>query len=322
MFISISFSASIYQVSVRELDKGLQHQRDSFVIGLRNKLDVPLLDTQRLLIATPGQLLDDSKTTIILNLIVVNAAIFVGGGILSYCLARRTLKPIEEAHEAQRRFTADASHELRTPIAAMQTEIEVALMDKNLTLGDAKKQLNSNLEELGHLTSLSEGLLRLARLEDNDLDKSSAGLKPILDSAINRVSQRAAKKTIKIKLNCQPKLSLMADRAILEESFVTLLDNAIKYSPSKSDIEINAQKELHNIKITIKDQGAGIDKKDLPHIFDRFYRSDKARNKNKTDGYGLGLAIAKKIIVLHDGKISATSRRGNGTVFTILLPSK
>lgn len=321
MFISLAFSVSIYQVSVRELDKGLKHQRETLVIGLR-KIDIRTLDSQRLLITTPAEMLNESKANLILNLLMVNLTILVGGGFLSYYLARRTLKPIEDAHEAQKRFTSDASHELRTPIAVMQTEIEVSLMDKNLTLADAKKQLSSNLEELGHLTSLSEGLLRLARLEDNELVKKQVDLKSILDSAIGRVGPRAEKKSITIIVKNEAKQKFLADRSSIEEAVVIILDNAIKYSPKESTVEISNAKDQQNIKIAIKDQGPGIDKADLPHIFERFYRSNKARSKDVDNSYGLGLSIAKKIVDIHGGKICVDSKPDHGSTFTIIVPIK
>ncbi|MEI6237869.1 MAG: HAMP domain-containing sensor histidine kinase [Candidatus Saccharibacteria bacterium] len=322
MFISLSFSASIYQVSVRELERGLNHQRDAFALGLRTQFNGPNMQFQKVIIGSPADVLDESRSTIVLNLIFVNLMILAGGGILSYYLARRSLRPIEEAHEAQRRFTADASHELRTPIAAMQTEIEVALMDDKLSLDDAKLQLNSNLEELGHLTSLSEGLLRLARLEDNNLEKAETDLNEITKSAINRVKPRATKKNINIVYKTNKDLLVMADRPSLEEAIITLLDNAVKYSSKNSKVDVRIQKTQKSTILTIVDNGPGIDKEDLPHIFERFYRSDKARCKNKEDGYGLGLAISKKIVDLHNGKISVDSKPGKGTTFTICLPNK
>lgn len=321
MFISLAFSISLYQVSVRELDKSLKHQRDTLVIGLR-KIDITSLDSKRLFISTPSDMLNESKASLVVNLLMVNLLILVGGGFLSYYLARRTLKPIEEAHEAQKRFTSDASHELRTPIAVMQTEIEVSLMDDNLTLKDAKKQLSSNLEELGHLTSLSEGLLRLARLEDNELVKKQVDLKSIVDSAINRVSPLAKMKSITIIVKNESKQKFMADRSSIEEAIVIILDNAIKYSPKKSTIELSNTKDQQNIKIAIKDQGPGIDKNDLPHIFERFYRSSKSRNKDTENSYGLGLSIAKKIVDIHGGKICVDSKADHGSTFTIIVPIK
>jgi signal transduction histidine kinase len=114
----------------------------------------------------------------------------------------------------------------------------------------------------------------------------------------------------------------MADMPNLEEAIVTLLDNAIKYSPKNSEVRVSATKNQKFAHLSITDEGPGIDKKDLPHIFERFYRSDKARCKNKEQGYGLGLAIAKKIVDLHAGKISVDSKNNKGSVFTICLPVK
>jgi len=320
MTISLAFSVSIYQVSVRELNRGLQHQRDNLTIGLK-RLALPPFDPSQIIFENQVDL-SDSKETIVFNLVVVNLTILIGGGFLSYYLARRTLRPIEEAHAAQSRFTADASHELRTPIAAMQTEIEVSLMDPKLTVAQAKSQLQSNLEELGNLTALSEGLLRLARLENNHLDKSGLKIKTVVGSAIKRVRPQADKKSISVSLSKAKDYIVMGDRLSLEEAIVIILENAIKYSPPKSHVSINIKKDVLGAKIAIKDSGTGIAEADLPHIFERFYRSDTARSKNQSDGYGLGLSIAKKIIDLHCGKIIVTSKIGKGSTFTISLPLK
>jgi signal transduction histidine kinase len=202
----------------------------------------------------------------------------------------------------------------------MQTEIEVTLMDPNLDIEQAKDQLKSNLEELAGLTSLTESLLSLARLQNNHLDKSNLKLHTLVNSAISRAKPQAAMKSVKVKLSSPKNVLVCADRASLEEAVIIMIDNAIKYSPEKGQVDITIAKDTKSVKISVKDSGPGISDADLPHIFDRFYRSDTARTKNENNGYGLGLSIAKKIVDLHDGKIFVDSKLGEGSTFTICIP--
>lgn len=322
MAISLFFSVNVYQLSLREFNRG---------VSLGNQIMGPATGTpeggvwtmvQERLETEHDRRYALAQQSVIARLILINLAILVGGGVLSYYLARRTLQPIEEAHEAQSRFTADASHELRTPIAAMQSENEVALMSPDLTLDKAKGLLASNLEELGRLTALSEGLLRLAQLEHSSLDYERLSVDDVVQHAIDRVLPLAEKKHILVHPKGSKGLRLHGDATALTEAIVILLDNAIKYSPEKTEVIVSARKEQRTVTIAVRDSGPGIKATELPHIFDRFYRADAARSKQKVSGYGLGLSIAKNIVDLHGGKITAQSTPGTGSEFMIVLPVK
>jgi two-component system sensor histidine kinase CiaH len=321
MAISLFFSINVYQLSTNEFDRGFRGQGS--IIGNANGgpnfFITPLTRDQ--LQREQQNRYEEARDRVLSRLVFTNLIILVGGGFLSYYLARRTIRPIEEAHEAQSRFTADASHELRTPIAAMQSEIEVALMNPKLSLKEAKAKLASNLEELAKLTSLSEGLLRLAQLENQDLQYQKVRVETILDQAIARVATLAEKKHILMNSQAEANLVVMGDETSLIEALVIILDNAVKYSHAKTEINLNAHKDQSKVVIRISDHGIGIKATELPHIFDRFYRADTARTKQLISGYGLGLAISKNIIELHNGTISVKSKPAEGTMFTISLPS-
>ena len=181
--LSLVFSIGLYRVSSEELENSLRR---------------PLPAQQRRLLgselATLNELrqseLEDAQSRLQRQLIIINICILFGASALSYMLARHTLKPIEEAHESQSRFTADASHELRTPITAMRTETEVTLMNPKLSIKEAKTQLESNIEELDKLTSISEGLLQLAQLDSQELQKEPTAINDIIESAVDRTQKR------------------------------------------------------------------------------------------------------------------------------------
>jgi len=316
MAISLLFSVNIYYVSVREVDRGFGMQARNLEPALRP--GGPIGRSQ--FITERQEILDDIRMRVIGQLILVNLAILVGAGALSYFLARRTLQPIEEAHKSLERFTADASHELRTPITAMKSEIEVSLSDPKLNLKGAKSQLASNLEELDKLQALSDGLLRLARMDASELPREPVAISDILQAAVERVLPDAEKKKILLNLTDSQSLSTYGDKTSLVEAFVTILDNAVKYSPKSSEVIVKIDAYKHHARVQITDQGVGIKATELPHIFDRFYRADSSRTKSNVDGYGLGLAIAKNIFDMHSGTVVATSQQGKGTTFSVSLP--
>lgn len=266
------------------------------------------------------QMIQSSRMRIITILGLVNLAILLLSGLAGYFLAGRTLRPIQAMVDEQNRFITDASHELRTPLTALRSEIEVALRNKTLTLAQAKKILESNLEEAVSLQSLSDNLLELSQngRPTNRNVFSSVSLTDCVEGAVKKLGKLAEKRQIRIRKNLQAVLLQgIPDRIC--ELVIILLDNAIKYSPPKSTITITTKKTDGKAILTVSDQGIGIEKKDLPHIFDRFYRANKSRSKD-TPGYGLGLSIAKKIVHMHNGTINVESSLGKETTFIVQLP--
>lgn len=324
MSISLLFSLVIYQSANMEFDR-FERMEDRISKDYQKKLFMlPPNENHRkdFIIFTQ----DDSDTIhkarerFLIMLGFINLSILAIAGISGYFLAGRTLKPIKEMMDEQKRFISDSSHELRTPIATLRTEIEVALRNKNLSLKQSKIVLKSNLEETIGLQTLSNNLLELAQngklVKKNNLKEIS--IKEVLEIAIKKTEIFAKKKNIKLEKNIKnTKIIGVNDRLI--ELFVILIDNAIKYSKNGQTIKINSDTEKGRAQIQIIDQGIGISENDLPYIFDRFYRSDKSRNEK---GYGLGLSIAKKITELHNGSISVESKLGEGSKFIVNFPLK
>ncbi|HET6863993.1 MAG TPA: HAMP domain-containing sensor histidine kinase [Candidatus Saccharimonadales bacterium] len=313
MAVSLIFSAILYNVSSADLERNVNRQLGYF----NNFLGPDDFNNYNLL---RRKQLNDDKDHLRGSLILFNLAVLGGGGAASYWLARRTLQPIEDALTAQTRFAADASHELRTPLTAIQTENEVALRNPALKKTEAVALLKSNLEEIAKLKALSDGLLKLANNSGRIESAKPVPLKSALQIAIDRLAKAAELKKIKVD-NQAGVINVIGDRDSLSELFYTLLENAIKYSPAGSPVKITSASRHHEAIVTVADKGPGIKADELPSIFERFYQSDSSRTKRDNGGYGLGLAIAKKITDAHGGHIEVKSTLGKGSSFIVHLPS-
>jgi two-component system sensor histidine kinase CiaH len=313
MLVSVTCSLALYNVSSADLENNNQRRLPRSLNELLTPNDLRSYSSLR------AQQLDSDLNHLKGNLISFNLLVLLVGGAAAYALARRTLEPIEESLESQKRFTSDASHELRTPLTAMQAEIEVALRDSSLTKAQAKELLQSNLEEVAKLKDLSEGLLHLAHTS-KPTELHPTELKPAILEAVSRVEKSLNAKKISIDNNTK-NIFLKADPHILTELLIILLDNAIKYSPDGSKVTLSSETSNKIGRISIKDEGVGIKASDLPHIFDRFYRAEQSRSKSNAEGYGLGLAIAKKLADSMNGVITVKSAPDRGSTFTISMPT-
>jgi signal transduction histidine kinase len=313
--INLMFSIVVYRFAVSELQSGLVHQTqriyENFPVFTGNPL---LRDSDDLTLGSHH---------ILWRLIYFNLLVLIFVGIASYYLARRTLRPIEAAHKRQQRFTADVSHELRTPLTSLKMSTEVALLDKSASKPALRQALESNLEDVGKMELLINSLLRLTRLDADAIQASFGPLQAatVVQAASSQVSTIAASKQIRIvkKGKDQP---LFGDEATLTQLLVILLDNAIKYSTPGSHIQLETKADGDSTLLIIHDSGQGMAPDVLPHVFDRFYRADASRNTTTTEGFGLGLSIAKLISDMHHGTITITSRLHHGTTVTVRLPQQ
>jgi signal transduction histidine kinase len=314
MLLSGAFSVALFRVSTNEFNR-IQRQQEKY-------LQAPIFQKPYDSSVLQPDSIAESVARIRDNLLLFNLGILIIGGGLSYALARQTLQPIEDAVAAQDRFTADASHEFRTPLTAMKTEIEVMLREKKATAPELRATLQSNLEEIEKLEMLSSGLLTLAHHDQKEeVIFTQIALHEVAREAVARVMTLAKQKNITIEIKAT-KETIAADQWGLTELLTILLENAVKYSENDKKIWLTAAIENRQAIIRIKDEGIGIKASDLPYIFNRFYRADLSRSSENVAGYGLGLSIAEKIVELHQGKIKAESTPGKGTVFTIILPVK
>lgn len=317
MSISILFSVIIYNGVNTELRRFEQMQQ---YLQERQQEDWPLSPSLRRL-QYNLDMVAEARRRVILTLGVLNIGILVLSGMAGYFLAGRTLEPIQEMVEEQKRFVTDVSHELRTPLTALKSEIEVNLRDKKMSLTEAKKLLKSNLEEVNNLQILSDNLIKLTMYsQTKTLQFSSVTLREVFEDAVKKIMPLAKRKSITIK-NMSGEERVKGERQSLTELFVILLDNAIKYSHVKTKVTVSSAKKRDMVTISVKDEGMGISHEDIDHLFDRFYRADKSRTKTDIQGYGLGLSIAKKIVDEHHGRIVVKSEVDRGSEFIVSLPA-
>lgn len=270
-----------------------------------------------------GEDLEEARRRVLVGLLYANGFILLLSGVAGYFLAGKTLKPIEKALEEQKRFVADASHELRTPLTALQTSIEVALRNERMKTEEARAILESNLEDISSLKSLTNNLLALTRYQEGavGLIFKKVDLANIIESTYQKIRLLAKEKGVEVKLKIQDCV-IEADKESLEEMVLIFLDNGIKFTSEGGRVTVTTRADKKSAFIEVKDTGVGIAKEDLPYIFDRFYRVDKSRSKADAAGFGLGLSLAKRIIEMHGGSIDVSSVVDKGTTFTIKLPLK
>lgn len=312
--ISGLFSLAFYHTSTREIQR---------VVDRMQMVQEEWQGRFRNFPAPPGapslEELQASKQRLLMNLILINGVILVIAGGAAYFLAGKTLTPIKLMVDEQNQFISNSSHELRTPLSTLRAEMEGGLLEKHISDMQARKLINSNLEEVSKLQTLSNKLLQLAKLHNPSPIKYTERLsiKDVIESSIKKIQTLANAKQIKIELKLKDAI-VQGDKDSLCELFVILVDNAIKYSNGGSKIKVISRKNEEEVRILVEDHGMGIPEEDLEHIFERFYRSDKSRSQ--TEGFGLGLSIAKQIVERHDGTIKVVSKVNKGSTFTVSLP--
>lgn len=230
-------------------------------------------------------------------------------------------KKIKQEDEFRRQFIADASHELRSPVASLKVLVESLLIKHPKSKEETIEYLTDINGQLDRLSRLVNDLLMLSRIEKNkaSLKKEPVPIRQLLAEVKENLRLLAAEKQIEITITANSDIVWPADRDMLYRAVYNLADNAIKYSPVNSQVQLNSAADEEKLTITVKDQGIGIAPEHLGNLFTRFYRVDKARER-ATGGIGLGLSIVKEIVSLHGGTVSVTSVPGQGTEFQLVLP--
>lgn len=228
---------------------------------------------------------------------------------------------LEASFSAQKRFTADASHELRLPLTILKGEIEVALRHPR-TEEEYQQILKQQLGTIDRIQRIVNDLLTLARAEAGQLEliQSSVDLSLLLQEVGQQHLILFDAQQIQLDMQIEDDLIIMGEASQIERTIMNLLSNAFKHAPEQSSIVLSAQAKGDSAVICIRDEGPGIAEKQQAHLFDRFYRADDARCRKDGEGAGLGLAICKRIIDAHSGEIWVDSTLGQGTSFFIRLP--
>jgi heavy metal sensor kinase len=230
------------------------------------------------------------------------------------------LDRLERGVKDKHRLIADASHELRTPLAVMRSELDVSLWTDELP-GDARAVLESAREEVDRMSRTVDNLLTLAQVDEGRLELLPArvDLHEAIESAVRPLRPLAAAKRVRIVVDGEP-YEVQADPQRIHQALTNLVENAIKFSPPDGEVRIAAWRGGEEVGVTVRDQGPGIPADAQAHVFDRFYRVDRARSR-EVGGSGLGLAICDEVAGAHGGRVWLDSEEGRGSSFTLALPA-
>jgi len=295
--------------SIQELVRStMLHQfvKDTLSSGKPTERDIPLPSDGRLIVNCHGTLLRDADGRQIGALVVFN-----------------DVTRLRRLENIRREFVANVSHELKTPITAIKGFVETLRDGAVKNPEDAERFLAIIDKHVGRLEAIVEDLLSLSRIEQGaeqgEIERIDSRISEILRTAVQVCHIRADAKQIQIAITCPEEVRARVDPPLLEQAVVNLLDNAIKYSDEGSSVRVEVSCVGHEMVISVRDQGCGIEKKHLARLFERFYRVDKARSR-QLGGTGLGLAIAKHIVQAHSGRLTVESTPGKGSVFSIHIP--
>ena len=280
--------------------------------------------TTRIAIVDTTAVDDTFHNAFVRNIEIIALGILVLLGI-SWKLADWALAPVQRAWDQQRRFVSDASHELKTPLAVILANTQILQRDKALP-ADTRRWVDSTAEEAGHMKTLVNDLLQLARADESVagtadiLKRTDVDLSEIVSSAALEFDAVAFERGTSVEDSVTEGVHVQGDADWLRRMVRILIDNAVKYAAVGTTVKVTLEQRSKGCRLTVNNQGPTIPAEDLPHVFERFYRSDKARTRDGgAGGFGLGLAIAKSTVDAHGGSIQCTSDEKSGTTFTVTL---
>lgn len=279
------------------------------VAGTDSGTIIIFLDIQRLM--------SSFRNFLYASMLIAAAGIIIVAVLIGF-ISGRIVKPFAESYEKQKRFITDAGHELKTPIAIIAADAEVMEMD----LEDENEWLNDIKTQTKRLGELTNSLVALSRMEEQP-DKRAMVEFPVSD-VVGEIAAPFASRAITmdktLTLNIRPMLTMTGDEKAIGRLTSILLDNALKYSLKHTDISVSLTQKGKNIRLSVYNKCYPVTKKELEHMFERFYRIDSSHNSS-TGGYGIGLSMAEAIVTSHKGKIFAQTTDGNDIIITAVLPA-
>lgn len=313
--IVVVLSATLYGFHSTDVDRIERRGRDSAIEGLRK-------------VATPEGRFERSadleeylgslgRSILIADLITLGV-----GGAASAFLAGRTLRPIRASVESEKQFFANAAHDLRTPLAVMRSEAEVALRAGTLTPDAARRIIRSSLEEIDRMAAMVEQVLDLAR---GDRAGRAAAHAPLDLAAaargiVDKAQARAGERGVRLTLEAPSEAHIRGDALAIPRAIGNLLENSFAYTPPGGAVEVSVHRMHGHVLLRVDDTGIGIPEEDLPRITEPFFRGDRARGAH-AGGAGLGLTIVKSIMDAHGGVLRAARRPSGGTSVTLRFPA-
>lgn len=265
-----------------------------------------------------------SRQGILINLIytflIVAFVMLIVIFFISSFFANKSIRPIKDAFDRQKQFIADASHELKTPLAVINTNVDVLLSNGGESIDSQSKWLNYIKSETERMAKLTKDLLYLTQVDYSEVKMifSDFDLSDAVENVVLTMEAIIFENNASLNYDIEPAILIHGNSEQLKQVTMILLDNALKYANDNGSIEVTLKKNYGNIILSVSNTGKGIPKESIGRIFDRFYRVDKSRSR-ESGGYGLGLAIAKTIVEQHGGKISVESIPDKLTTFSVEL---
>ncbi len=307
LIIIVIFSSLIYILFVNNIINSNEFEEESYS-GLNNIKEL--------------QILNNAIDRLKLTLITADVGIFIVVIIAGYFLSTKTLQPVKNSLEEQKRFVSDSAHELRTPLSIMKTGIETVSAEKRQSLKEYQNLSKDLLEEINKLITISNDLLFLSKKDSAAFLKEHVKLNIslICKKQINLFKPYADKKSVFLESDIKGQYYFKGNYEQINQLVTNLLKNAIDYNRQEGKVLLSLQKEKNNIILKVTDTGIGISEEDLKYIYKRFYKADKSRSISDS-GAGLGLSIAKEIVELHNGTIKINSVLNKGTEVAVMLPA-
>lgn len=259
-----------------------------------------------------------SNTAIMVTLLYCCSVVFVA--LLALLTSARLLHPVAVAMSKQRDLIANASHELKTPLTIINTNISVIKSEPDSTIKDNEKWFESISAQLERMKDLVNSMLELSKLEQSELPKTAVDFSEIAEGACLSFEATCFEKNVKLLSEFAPNIEVYGDAKSLERLVVILLDNAIKYSGENGKVGARLTSDGKKAHLSVMNTGESISKEEAQHVFDRFYRSDGARQNDDKQSFGLGLSIAAATVKAHYGTIECHGIEGKGTVFDVYIP--